>query len=107
MIPPPCIPFPLRSNLSDNSCMSSRVRLVPAKESQPMTQRPHLSPPISQEEVRPRQIQPSLVWMTLTGEQHAMVLQVLVTMCQECLVPQEEVNHDQPTPLSENHACPS
>ena len=72
-----------------------------------MTQRPHLSPPIPPEEVRPHQIQPSLVWTTLTGEQHASVLQVLVTMCQECLVPQEEVKDDHTTPLPENHAYSS
>src|SRR5579859_7173169 len=92
MIPRRSILFPFQSNLSDNSCMSSRVRLVPAKESKPMTLRPHFSPPVGPEGVHVRQIQPSLVWTTLSREHQAIVLQVLVTMCQECLVPAEEVN---------------
>jgi Holliday junction resolvasome RuvABC endonuclease subunit len=72
-----------------------------------MTIRPHLSPPVLQEEVPLQQIQPLKVWTALTGEQQARVLQVLVTMCQECLVLQKEAKDDRSIPLPENHPCPS
>ncbi len=72
-----------------------------------MTLQPPVVPPILQKDVHLDQIQPSRVWTTLSKEQQASVLQALVTMCQECLMPQEEVNHDHYLPLPENHARPS
>jgi hypothetical protein len=70
-----------------------------------MTIRP-LLPPQAQPE-RTRQIQPIKVWTTLTQTQQHTVLQTLVTMCQECLLPGEEAKHDPATALAQNHPNPS
>jgi hypothetical protein len=56
--------------------------------------------------VRPRQIQPPQVWKTLVPQQQAAVLQTLVTMCQQCLLPAKEVTNDNTASFSENHANP-
>ena len=72
-----------------------------------MTIRPPLVSQAQSAETRPRQIRPTKVWTMLTQAQQTAVLQEFVTMCQECLLHQEEVSHDVLTTLAENHANPS
>jgi len=72
-----------------------------------MTIRPLLAPSGLPKEIRPRQIRPITVWTTLTQAQQTAVLQEFVTMCQQCLLHEEEVKHDSTTALAENHANPS
>ena len=67
---------------------------------------PHPSPMPPADMVCPRQIQPPQVWKTLIPQQQATVLQTLVTMCQQCLLPAKEVIDDNPTSFSENHVNP-
>ena len=55
----------------------------------------------------PSPIRPQQVWMTLTSQQQATILQVLVTMCQDCLLLPKEVSYDNTASLPENHANPS
>ena len=69
-----------------------------------MVAKPHLSPMPSVSMVRPRQIQPPQVWKTLTSHQQATVLQTLVTMYQQCLIPTKEVINDNAPSFAENHA---
>ncbi len=71
-----------------------------------MTIRPPLAPS-AQKEIRPYQIRPITVWTTLTQEQQTAVLQEFVTMCQQCLLHEEEASHDALSTLAENHANPS
>jgi hypothetical protein len=71
-----------------------------------MATQPDPSPMSSTSMVRPCQIQPPQVWKTLIPQQQTMVLQVLVTMCQQCLLPTKEVIDDNPASFSENHANP-
>ena len=72
-----------------------------------MTIRPPLAPSGLPKEIRPRQIRPITVWTTLTQAQQTAVLQEFVTMCQECLLHQEEASHDALSTLAENHPNPS
>jgi len=71
-----------------------------------MATQPNSSPMPTASMVRPRLIQPPQVWKTLIPHQQAMVLQTLVTMCQQCLLPAKEVIDDNPTSFSEDHANP-
>jgi hypothetical protein len=71
-----------------------------------MATQPDPSPMSSTSMVRPCQIQPPQVWKTLIPHQQAMVLQTLVTMYQQCLLPAKEVIDDNPTSFSQDHANP-
>jgi len=66
-----------------------------------------LVPQAQPQESSPHTIQPIEVWTTLTHTQQHTVLQMLVTMCQDCLLPKKETNHDPVDLLTENHANPS
>ena len=59
------------------------------------------------EESSPQTIHPIEVWTTLTLTQQHAVLQTLVMMCQDCLLPGKETSHDSASPLAENHSNPS
>ena len=72
-----------------------------------MTMRPPLAQSAQPIKTRPRRIRPHTVWTTLTQAQQTAVLQEFVTMCQECLLHQEEVSHDASSTLAENHPNPS
>ena len=72
-----------------------------------MTIRSPLALSAQQKETRPRQIRPITVWTTLTQAQQTAVLQEFVTMCQQCLLREEEASHDALSTLVENHANPS
>jgi hypothetical protein len=67
-------------------------RLIVHHTLQPMAPQPHpVSLPPAVAPVRPRQIRSSKVRITLTHNQQAQVLQALVLMCQECLLPAEDM----------------
>ena len=72
-----------------------------------MTMRPPLAQSAQPNKTRPRRIRPLTVWTTLTQAQQTAVLQEFVTMCQQCLLPQEEASHDALSTLAENHPNPS
>lgn len=72
-----------------------------------MTIRSPLARSAEPQETRPRRIRPITVWTTLTPAQRTAVLQEFVTMCQECLLHQEEASHDALSTLAENHPNPS
>ncbi len=59
------------------------------------------------EESSPQAIRPIEVWTTLTPTQQHTLLQTLVLMCQDCLLPGKETGHDPACPLAENHPNPS
>ena len=62
---------------------------------------PPLAPQAQPEERNPQAIHPIEVWKTLTPTQQHAVLQTLVTMCQDCLLPRKETSHDPACPLAE------
>ncbi len=66
-----------------------------------MTQRPHHKGSAPESQSSP--IQPNELWVLLSKEQQTSVLQVILTMCQECLMLREETTHDDCSPLPENH----
>jgi hypothetical protein len=69
-----------------------------------MAIRPRRAAPVPPAEVEhPHQIPPPAVWATLTAHQQANVLHTLVNMCQECLIPAEEVAHDCGSHVPEDH----
>lgn len=68
---------------------------------------PSLVPQAGPEKTNLQTIHPLEVWMTLTPAQQHAVLQTLVMMCQDCLVPEKEISHDPAYALAENHAHPS
>jgi hypothetical protein len=68
---------------------------------------PPLATQAQPEESNPQTIHPIEVWTTLTPTQQHAVLQTLVMMCQDCLLPRKEASHDPASPLAENHANPS
>ncbi len=71
-----------------------------------MATQPNPSPMPAASMVRPRQIRPPQVWKTLIPQQQAAVLQTLVTMCQQCLLPAKEVTNDNTPSFSQDHANP-
>jgi hypothetical protein len=72
-----------------------------------MTIRQSPTPRAQPKEQRPHKIRPSRVWSMLSQTQQTAVLQEFVTMCQECLLHQEEASHDAHPPLVQNHPNPS
>ncbi len=68
---------------------------------------PPLAAQAQLEESSHQTIHPIEVWITLTPTQQHAVLQTLVTMCQDCLLPRKETSHDPACPLAENHPNPS
>jgi len=72
-----------------------------------MLTQPPLVPQAQPEESSLQTIHPIEVWTTLTPTQQHAVLQTLVTMCQDCLLPGKETSHDSACPLAENHPNPS
>ena len=68
---------------------------------------PPLAAQAPPEESSRQTIHPIEVWITLTPTQQHAVLQTLVTMCQDCLLPRKETSHDPARPLAENHPNPS
>ena len=68
---------------------------------------PPLAAQAQPEESSQQTIHPIEVWTTLTHPQQHTVLQMLVTMCQDCLLPKKETNHDPADLLTESHANPS
>src|SRR5579875_2676662 len=66
-----------------------------------MTQRPPRKGAAEPSQYSP--IHPNELWVLLSKEQQTVVFQVILTMCQECLMPREETTHDDCSPLSENH----
>jgi hypothetical protein len=72
-----------------------------------MTQRQSPTPRAQPKEQRPCKIRPSRVWSMLSQTQQTAVLQEFVTMCQECLLHQEEASYDAYPPLVQHHPNPS
>ena len=68
---------------------------------------PSLAAQAQPEESSQQTILPIEVWTTLTLSQQHAVLQTLVMMCQDCLLPRKETSHDPAYPLAENHPTPS
>jgi len=62
-----------------------------------------LAPQTQPQERCPDHIRPIEVWTTLTATQQHTLLQTLVLMCQDCLLPGKEIDHDPACPLAENH----
>ncbi len=80
---------------------------LPAMEIPLMLIDPSLVPQAGPEKINPQTIHPLEVWTTLTSTHQHAVLQTIVMMCQDCLLPEKEISHDPANPLAENHAHPS
>ena len=80
---------------------------MPAMEIPLMLIHPPLAAQAQPEESSHQTIHPIEVWITLTPAQQHAVLQTLVMMCQDCLVPEKEISHDPAHALAENHSHPS
>src|SRR5437588_10808756 len=79
---------------------------MPGMEIPPMQIQPPLAPQAQPKERCPDQICPIEVWTTLTPTQQHSLLQTLVRMCQDCLLPGKETAHDPACPLGSKSRQP-